>query len=216
MSYLSDTLPICSWFFPCILHCEPKKRNRTIFPLSIAVFKNCPRIPKIWLKVNFWHHMKRQNFGDNLTLIWFHALYVHMLICSASASFHLLLCSYVHLHSISIRIRIGISISSYDKESDRVTSLSECVPKILTLHRMSKIDFQPDFWNPQMLSFLTNNMGACLSISPFSHKVRPNVSLRATDDYNGQHEWSGVVGHLSRFLCKVPLRVQTFPTWLSS
>ena len=35
----------------------------------------------------------------------------------------------------------------------RVTSLSHYVPKILKLHGMSKIDFQPDFWNSQMLSF---------------------------------------------------------------
>ena len=35
----------------------------------------------------------------------------------------------------------------------RVTSLSGCVTKILTLHGMSKMNFQPDFCNPQMLSF---------------------------------------------------------------
>ena len=35
----------------------------------------------------------------------------------------------------------------------RVTSLSRCVTKIVMLHRMSKIDIQPDFWNHQMLSF---------------------------------------------------------------
>ena len=44
----------------------------------------------------------------------------------------------------------------------RVTSLSGCVPKILTLNGMSKIDFQPDFCNPQMLSFpnMYNTMGS--------------------------------------------------------
>ena len=44
----------------------------------------------------------------------------------------------------------------------RVTSLSGCVPKILTLHGISKIDFQPEFWNPQMLSFpnMYNTMGS--------------------------------------------------------
>ena len=44
----------------------------------------------------------------------------------------------------------------------RVTSLSLCVPKILTLHGMSKIDFQSDFWNSQMLSFpnMYNTMGS--------------------------------------------------------
>ena len=43
-----------------------------------------------------------------------------------------------------------------------VTSLSGCVPKILTLHGMSKIDFQPDFRNALMLSFLLmyNTMGS--------------------------------------------------------
>ena len=36
------------------------------------------------------------------------------------------------------------------------------VIKILTLHGMSKIDFQPDFWNALMLSFLLmyNTMGS--------------------------------------------------------
>ena len=52
----------------------------------------------------------------------------------------------------------------YDKESGQVwvTSLSQCVPKILTLHGMSKIDFQPEFWNSQMLSFpkMYNTMGS--------------------------------------------------------
>lgn len=65
--------------------------------------------------------------------------------------------------------------------------------------------------------FLPNDIGACffLSISPFLRKVRPNVSVRAADDYNGHHEWSGSVGHQSRFLCKVALSVQPFlpPTW---
>ena len=43
-----------------------------------------------------------------------------------------------------------------------VTRVSHCVPKILTLHGMSKIDFQPDFWNSQMLSFpnMYNTMGS--------------------------------------------------------
>ena len=35
-----------------------------------------------------------------------------------------------------------------------VRILSGGVTKILTLHGMSKIDFQPEFWNSQMLSFL--------------------------------------------------------------
>ena len=35
-------------------------------------------------------------------------------------------------------------------------------PKILVLYRMSKIDFQPEFWNAMMLSFLMmfNTMGS--------------------------------------------------------
>ena len=42
------------------------------------------------------------------------------------------------------------------------TYLSHPVPKNLTLHRMSKMEFQPDFRNPQMLSFLNmcNTMGS--------------------------------------------------------
>ena len=42
------------------------------------------------------------------------------------------------------------------------TYLSHPVPKNLTLHRMLKIEFQPDFRNPQMLSFLNmyNTMGS--------------------------------------------------------
>ena len=34
-----------------------------------------------------------------------------------------------------------------------VRILSGGVPKNLTFHGMSKIDFQPEFWNSQMLSF---------------------------------------------------------------
>ena len=43
-----------------------------------------------------------------------------------------------------------------------VRLLSGGVPKNLTLHGMSKIDFQPEFWNAVMLSFLMmyNNMGS--------------------------------------------------------
>ena len=42
------------------------------------------------------------------------------------------------------------------------TYLSHPVTKNLTLHRMSKMEFQPDFRNPQMLSFLNmcNTMGS--------------------------------------------------------
>ena len=42
-----------------------------------------------------------------------------------------------------------------------VRILSGGVTKILTLHGMSKIDFQP-FWNPQMLSFqdMYNTLGS--------------------------------------------------------
>ena len=38
----------------------------------------------------------------------------------------------------------------------------QCVTANLTLHMMSKIEFQPDFRNPQMLSFLNmcNTMGS--------------------------------------------------------
>ena len=44
----------------------------------------------------------------------------------------------------------------------RVTSLSHCVTKLLTLHGMLKIDFQPEFRNAVMLSFLMmyNTMGS--------------------------------------------------------
>ena len=43
-----------------------------------------------------------------------------------------------------------------------VRILSGGVPKNLTLHGMSKIEFQPEFWNSQMLSFLMmyNTMGS--------------------------------------------------------
>ena len=43
-----------------------------------------------------------------------------------------------------------------------VRILSGGVTKILTLHGMSKIDFQPEFWNAVMLSFLMmfNTMGS--------------------------------------------------------
>ena len=44
----------------------------------------------------------------------------------------------------------------------RVTLLCHGVTKILTLHKMSKMDFEPDFRNPQMLSYLNmcNTMGS--------------------------------------------------------
>ena len=44
----------------------------------------------------------------------------------------------------------------------RVTLLCHGVTKILTLHRMLKMDFEPDFRNPQMLSFpnIYNTMGS--------------------------------------------------------
>ena len=44
----------------------------------------------------------------------------------------------------------------------RVTLLCHGVTKILTLHRMSKMDFEPDFRNPQMHSFpnMCNTMGS--------------------------------------------------------
>ena len=43
-----------------------------------------------------------------------------------------------------------------------VTYLSGGVIENLTTHRMSKIEFQPDLWNPQMISFLNmyNTMGS--------------------------------------------------------
>ena len=43
-----------------------------------------------------------------------------------------------------------------------VRILSRGVTKILTLHGMSKIDFQPEVWNAVMLSFLMmyNTMGS--------------------------------------------------------
>ena len=44
----------------------------------------------------------------------------------------------------------------------RVTLLCHGVPEILTLHGMSKMDFEPDFRNPQMHSFpnMCNTMGS--------------------------------------------------------
>ena len=46
------------------------------------------------------------------------------------------------------------------KNEGRIQSIP--VTKNLTLHRMSKIEFQPDFLNPQMHSFLNmyNTMGS--------------------------------------------------------
>ena len=50
----------------------------------------------------------------------------------------------------------------YDAVSADVESLCTGVTKNLTLHGMSKIEFQPEFWNSQMLSFLMmcNTMGS--------------------------------------------------------
>ena len=52
------------------------------------------------------------------------------------------------------------------KNEGRIQSIP--VTKNLTLHRMSKIEFQPDFLNPQMHSFLNmyNTMGKKWTVWP--------------------------------------------------
>ena len=47
-------------------------------------------------------------------------------------------------------------------ESDKGYMSVRVRPKNSDASRMSKIDFQPDFWNPQMLSFpnMYNTMGS--------------------------------------------------------
>ena len=70
----------------------------------------------------------------------------------------------------------------------RVTSLSGCVTKILRLHRMSKIDFQPDFWNTQMLCFsnLYNTMGSKVdSLAVREHFLSRNC---LKNSYFGGHD----------------------------
>ena len=54
------------------------------------------------------------------------------------------------------------NILVYDAVSADVESLCGGVTKNLTFHGMLKIDFQPEFWNSQMLSFpkMYNTMGS--------------------------------------------------------
>ena len=44
----------------------------------------------------------------------------------------------------------------------------QCVTANLTLHMMSKMEFQPDFWNRQILSFpnMYNTMGKKWTVWP--------------------------------------------------
>ena len=66
----------------------------------------------------------------------------------------------------------------------RVTILCHGVTEILTLHGMSKMDFEPDFRNPQMLSFpnMYNTMGSLLlrgkvNISQLQGEIEFNTFL---------------------------------------
>ena len=64
---------------------------------------------------------------------------------------------------------------------------SDLFPKNLTLHRMSKMKFQPFIFNPQMLSFpnMPNTMGSKmdgLAVRDFfSQKCRKNAHFGAHD-----------------------------------
>ena len=63
-----------------------------------------------------------------------------------------------------------------------VRILSGGVTKILTLHRMSKTDFQPVFFNPQMLSFpnMHNTMGSKVDgLAVREHHLSKNASKTA-------------------------------------
>ena len=63
----------------------------------------------------------------------------------------------------------------------RVTLLCHGVPEILTLHGMSKMDFEPEFWNPQKLSYGVKN-GRFGRERAFSlKKCRKNSVLGAND-----------------------------------
>ena len=58
----------------------------------------------------------------------------------------------------------------------------QCVPTNLTLHMMSKIEFQPDFFNPQMLSFpnMYNTMGPKMDCLPVrEHFLSKNAEKTA-------------------------------------
>ena len=65
------------------------------------------------------------------------------------------------------------------------------VPKNLTLHRMSKIEFQPDFWNPQMHSFLNmyNTIGSNMDgLAVREHFLSKNAQKTAIlSDTNRDH-----------------------------
>ena len=71
------------------------------------------------------------------------------------------------------------------------TYLSHPVTKNLTLHRMSKIEFQPDFLNPQMHSFLNmyNTMGSKMDgLAVREHFLSKNAEKTAIlSDTNRDH-----------------------------
>ena len=92
------------------------------------------------------------------------------------------------------------------------TYLPHPVPKYLTTHRMSKIEFQPDFRNPQMLSFLNmyNTMGKKWTVWPwesiFSQKLPKKQRFRRQDF---RITW------LRRGLAPTILKIETFPACVS-
>ena len=67
----------------------------------------------------------------------------------------------------------------------------QCVPANLTLHMMSKIEFQPDFLNRQMLSFpnMYNTMGSKMDgLAVREHFLSKNAEKTAIlSDTNRDH-----------------------------
>ena len=60
----------------------------------------------------------------------------------------------------------------------RVTLLCHGVPEILTLHGISKMDFEPEFWNPQKLSYGVKMDGLAVR-EPFLSKIAEKTAFWA-------------------------------------
>ena len=89
------------------------------------------------------------------------------------------------------------------------TYLSHPVTKNLTLHRMSKMEFQPDFRNPQMLSFL--NMYNTMRSKMNGSAVREHFFSKNAEKQRfwGSRFW---INWLRRGLAPTIFEIETFFT----
>ena len=86
-------------------------------------------------------------------------LWFHMPPGLASAS-RVAKCQMFYAYCIFLQTKFYPKKSARTWNQIRVISLSGCVTNSDASCQKSKIDFQPYFWNPQMLSFSYNTMGS--------------------------------------------------------